>query len=84
MKKVLEWLKNSKGNILLLIILVVLVNLVFSKFFVRYDLTGPKSYTLSESSREAVKTIEQPLSLKVFFVNISSLRYKISKQNIHT
>ena len=67
MKKVIEWLKNSKGNILLLIILVVLVNLVFSKLFVRYDLTGPKSYTLSESSREAVKTIEQPLSLKVFF-----------------
>ncbi|MCR5218973.1 Gldg family protein [Treponema sp.] len=67
MKKIIEWFKNSKGNILLLVILVVLVNLVFSRVFVRFDLTGPKSYTLSESSKEIVRTIDQPLSIKVFF-----------------
>lgn len=67
MKKIIDWFKNSKGNILLLIILIVLVNLVFSRVFLRYDITGPKSYTLSDSSKELVKTIEQPLSVKVFF-----------------
>src|SRR5574344_122255 len=65
--KFVNWLKNPSSDIVLFIILLVLVNLVGVRAFARFDLTGPKSYSLSDASKEAVKTIEEPLSIKVFF-----------------
>src|SRR5574344_796990 len=65
--KFVNWLKNPSSDIVLFIILLVMVNLVGVRAFARFDLTGPKSYSLSDASKEAVKTIEEPLSVKVFF-----------------
>src|SRR5574344_2325951 len=65
--KFVNWLKNPSSDIVLFIILLVMVNLVGVRAFARFDLTGPKSYSLSDASKEAVKTIEEPLSIKVFF-----------------
>lgn len=67
MKKIFAWLKNPRSDIFLFAVLLVLINLVAQRSFFRIDLTGPSSYTLSEGSKEAVKTLEEPLSVKVFF-----------------
>lgn len=68
MKKLISnWLKNSNGNKLLLVILLILLNLVSARAFFRIDLTSQKSYSLSKASEDIVKNIDTPLSIKVFF-----------------
>lgn len=67
MKKLIEWFKGPKSDILLFAVALLLLNLVASKAFFRLDLTGPKSYSLSRNSIETVKNLEEPLSIKVFF-----------------
>ena len=67
MKKFIDWITSPKSDFILLIILLVLLNLVGANAFFRLDLTSPKSYSLSQSSKEIVKNLEEPLSVKVFF-----------------
>mgnify|MGYP003292100328 CR=1 FL=1 len=67
MKKFIDWITSSKSDFVLLIIVLVLLNLVGANAFFRLDLTSPKSYSLSQSSKEVVKNLEEPLSVKVFF-----------------
>ncbi len=67
MKKFLNWCKSPKSDFALFIVLLILVNIVSHNLFVRFDLTGPKSYSLSVGSKSLVKNLEQPLSIKVFF-----------------
>ena len=63
----ISWIRSPSSDIWLFVVFVVLLNLVASRAFLRLDLTGPKSYSLSNASKEVVKTIEEPLSVKVFF-----------------
>ena len=67
MKKFIDWITSPKSDFILLIILLVLLNLVGVNAFFRLDLTSPKSYSLSQSSKELVKNLEELLSVKVFF-----------------
>lgn len=67
MKKFIDWIKGPKSDFVLLIIVLILANLVGANAFFRLDLTSPKSYSLSQSSKEIVKNLEEPLSVKVFF-----------------
>lgn len=67
MKKILNWLKSPKSDFILFIVFLILLNIVSSNFFARFDLTGPKSYSLSKGSQTLVKNLEQPLSVRVFF-----------------
>ena len=67
MKKILSWVKSPASDGVLFIILLVLLNLVAVRAFVRLDMTEPKSYSLSPASKQVVKTLEEPLSVKVFF-----------------
>lgn len=65
--KFVSWIKNPSADIWLFIVAVVLLNLVASRAFFRIDLTESKSYSLSSSSKEIVKNLEEPLNVKVFF-----------------
>ncbi|WP_296090873.1 Gldg family protein [uncultured Treponema sp.] len=65
--KFVSWIKNPSADIWLFIVAVVLLNLVASRAFFRIDLTESKSYSLSSSSKEVVKNLEEPLNVKVFF-----------------
>ncbi|WP_178841788.1 GldG family protein [uncultured Treponema sp.] len=82
MKKFIEYLKSPKSDIFLFLIAILLLNLVCSRAFFRIDLTGPKSYSLSESSRQVVKNLEQPLSVKVFFTKNLPAPYNTIDQYI--
>lgn len=52
---------------LLVIAAVILANVASTTLFTRADLTRNKVYSLSEASREAVATLEEPLTIKAFF-----------------
>lgn len=67
MKKFISFIKSPKSDLILFFLLILFANLVSSKSFFRIDLTSPKSYSLSKVSKQTVKTLEEPLSVKVFF-----------------
>lgn len=66
---ILNWFKGSRSDFALFVIILVLLNLVSIRGYKRFDITGPKSYSLSQVSKDAVKTIEEPLTVKVFFTD---------------
>jgi ABC-2 type transport system permease protein len=48
------------------ITLIILINIAANTLFFRLDLTENKSYSLSNSSKEIVANLEEPLTIKVF------------------
>jgi ABC-type uncharacterized transport system involved in gliding motility auxiliary subunit len=66
-KRLRAWILGPKSDFVLFVVVLVLANLVGAKAFFRLDLTANRAYSLSEASRRAVKTLEEPLSVKVFF-----------------
>ena len=61
MKKILKWLKSPKSDFILFVIFLILLNLAGHKAFLRFDLTAPKSYSLSKASKTVVKNLDAPL-----------------------
>lgn len=51
----------------LYLVIIVLVNLVSLNLYMRFDLTGNSAYSLSETSRDIVSSLESPLTIRVFF-----------------
>lgn len=67
MNRFLTWLKKPSGNRVLFLIALVLLNLVSARAFLRFDLTSQKTFSISKASKDAVKNIDSPLSVKIFF-----------------
>ena len=67
MKKFLQWIKSPASDFALFVILLVLANIAFKNVHLRFDITQQGSYSLSEASKRTVKTLTEPLSVKVFF-----------------
>ncbi|MBI2339695.1 MAG: GldG family protein [Deltaproteobacteria bacterium] len=66
--------KNKKRNrvqalatVGLVALALFLANVLFSRLFLRADLTEEKEYTLSESTRNVLKDLKDPVTLKVYF-----------------
>lgn len=57
--------KNLKSLLILIAILLVL-NIISNSFFYRFDLTKDKRYTLSATSLNIIKQVENPLSVKIY------------------
>ncbi len=82
MKSFINWLKSSKSDFILWIILIVLINLVGSRAFFRIDTTKTQSYSLTETSEILVNTLEFPLSVKVFFSKNLPSPYNTTSQYV--
>ena len=67
MKKFLNWLKSPSSDFALFIILLILANIVGVNSYRRIDLTRTRAYSLSNASKQIVKNLEEPLSIRVFF-----------------
>lgn len=80
--KFLNWLKSSSSDIWLFVIALVLLNMVASRAFFRIDLTSSSAFSLSKASREVVKNLEEPLSIKVFFSNNLPSPYSNTQQYV--
>ena len=59
-----KWL--DFGSLLIWLIVIVLINIVGSYFFHRFDLTEEKRYTLSESTTNRVETLEDVVFVRVY------------------
>ena len=82
MKKIINWFKSSKSDFALFILFLILINIVSYNAYIRFDLTSAKSYSLSKESKNLVKNLEQPLSVRVFFDdNLPSLCIRIEDGN---
>jgi gliding-associated putative ABC transporter substrate-binding component GldG len=57
--------KNSQ-NLLIIIAIVITINLLGNFFFHRFDLTQDKRYTLSQTSLDIVKKVNDPLYIDVY------------------
>lgn len=66
-RKILAWLKGPKSDLFIFAAALVLLNLVAARAFLRIDLTADHSYSLSPDSRVVMRSLEEPLSIKVFF-----------------
>lgn len=82
MKKFISWLKSPASDFALLVILLILANLAGHRAFLRCDLTQPKSYSLSPASRQVMKTLDAPLSVKVFFSDNLPAPYSSTAQYV--
>jgi len=66
-KKFAAWIAGPKSDLVLFFVLIVLANLVGARAFFRLDLTEQSSYSLSQASRELVSSLEEPVSVRVYF-----------------
>jgi len=58
--------KNSLKSVIIIIAVLLILNLIGNSFFHRFDLTKDKRYTLSTTSLNIIKQVENPLFIKVY------------------
>jgi gliding-associated putative ABC transporter substrate-binding component GldG len=59
--------KSILTYVLLIIGVIVLVNLLADRFFVRLDFTSDKRYTLSEPTKNILKSLKEPVTVTAYF-----------------
>ena len=58
---------SSLLGLVALLGILIAVNIIVGNMRLRVDLTDEKLYSLSEGTANALKTLEQPVTLKLFF-----------------
>ncbi len=71
------------GKFLVYLVLIVLINLAGLTLFFRFDLTKHHVYSLSKESRNVVKTLKEPLTIKVFFTKNLPAPYNGIERYLH-
>jgi gliding-associated putative ABC transporter substrate-binding component GldG len=59
--------KNITVSILLVVFILILVNLLSEQYFFRLDLTENKRYTLSKATKDILKDLTEPITVKAYF-----------------
>jgi len=54
-------------SIVLIIIIILLVNLISQDFFLRFDFSEDKNYTLSKATKNLLKNLPEPVTVKAYF-----------------
>ena len=65
------------------LIVVILINIAGFTLFLRVDLTSNKVYSLSRVSKEVVSTLEEPLTIYVFFTKNLPAPYNSVEKYLH-
>lgn len=63
-------MKNKKSlasKLILIVVVLVLVNLLSTRFFMRLDFTGDKMYTLSKATKDILKSLDEPVTVTAYF-----------------
>ena len=58
--------KKSLKSLLIVIVILLVLNAISGSFFLRFDLTKDKRYTLSPTSLNIVKQVQNPLYVKIY------------------
>ena len=73
--------KYIKFTVYLLVI--VLLNIAGLTLFFRWDLTSNRIYSLSETSKQVVATLQEPLTIKVFFTKNLPAPHNNTERYLH-
>ena len=57
----------SVGGLVLVLMIVVLVNFIFSRINLRWDATEDKLYSLSAGTRKILSNLDEDVVIKVFY-----------------
>ncbi|HPE33843.1 MAG TPA: GldG family protein [Bacteroidales bacterium] len=63
-------MKNKKtiaSQLILIVVVLVLVNLLSTRFFIRLDFTGDKIYTLSKATKDILHSLNEPVTVTAYF-----------------
>lgn len=82
MKKIINWFNKPSSDRVLIVIALILLNLVSIRAFMHIDLTRSKAYSISKASKDVVKHIDSPLSIKAFFSQNLPEPYNIIPQYV--
>jgi gliding-associated putative ABC transporter substrate-binding component GldG len=58
--------KRNLKSVIITITILIIINLIGNTFFHRFDLTKDHRYTLSQTSLDIIKQIQEPLSVKIY------------------
>lgn len=72
-------MKKNTNTILIVAGILLLINLLARRYFVRLDLTKSKEYTLSKSTKNIIKNLDDPITVSAYFskdlpANIAKVR----------
>jgi len=73
-------LQKKIKHIVLFAIALILINVVASKFNIRLDLTSDKRYTLSETTKDLVATVDENMLIKIYLKGDFPLDFKRLQQ----
>lgn len=59
--------KSIASQLILIAIALVLLNVLSEKFFVRLDFTADKIYTLSNATKDILKSLDEPVTVTAYF-----------------
>ena len=60
-------LKSLTSYVGLIAGVIILVNILSDKYFVRLDITNDHRYTLSNSTKDILKDLKEPVTVKAYF-----------------
>jgi len=75
--------KGAVVKMFLFVVVFVLLNLLSSKYFTRIDLTQDKTYTLGTATKQILKDLDKPVTIKAYFakenmpISITSIRSSV-------
>ncbi len=59
-------MRNNIKKLLISIVIILIINIIGNIFFKRFDLTNDKRYTLSATSLDIIKQINEPLYIEIY------------------
>ncbi len=59
--------KSLSSYIIFIIAALIIVNLLSDRFFVRLDFTADKKFTLSNATKDILKSLKEPVTVKAYF-----------------
>lgn len=63
----METRKSPILFVLLVFIVIVLINVIISRFNLRFDFTQDNRYTLSKATKDLLKSLDEPVTVKAYF-----------------
>ena len=72
--------KHEIESLISILIIIVLLNVIGSFFFTRFDLTSEKSYSISTTSKEILKDLDDNVFLRVYLEGDLPADYKILRK----
>ncbi|MBE0639820.1 MAG: Gldg family protein [Bacteroidales bacterium] len=59
--------KSLASQLILIVVVLVLLNVLSTRFFMRLDFTGDQIYTLSKATKDILRSLDEPVTVTAYF-----------------